>query len=115
MIINETSERNDSNNWVKNKLLKDGFHIISFEGYTVKEGLTTALFDRRLFEDENIDNLNEEQIEDLIKSEEPHFDSKLSYAKRLNVNYYYVLYNYNPQRIILYRLGGNVFFSLTQS
>lgn len=115
MIINETSERNDSNNWVKAKLLNDGFHIISFEGYTVKGGMTTGLFDRRQFKDEKLEDLTKDEIEDLIRQEEPYLDVKKSFAQSLKVNYFYVFYRYNPQSIILYRFGGDVFFSLPES
>lgn len=42
----ETTERNDKNNWVKKRLLNDNkFKIISFEGYTIKNNCVTALFD----------------------------------------------------------------------
>ena len=112
MIITETSERNDSKNWVKDNLLNDGFNIISFEGYTIKGGLTTALFDRRQFQEEDIGGFNEDEIEELIRYEEPYLNAKLSFAERIKVNYYYVFYNYDSQRIILYRFGGEVFFTL---
>lgn len=112
MIINETSERNDSNNWVKANLLNDDFHIISFEGYTVKGGLTTALFDRRQFQHEKFEDLSEDELEALISHEEPYIGAKLAFAKSLKVNYFYVFYRYNPQNIVLYRFGGEVFFSL---
>ena len=46
-LISETSERSDSDNWVKKELIRNGIKIICFEGYTLKDNLVTALFDRR--------------------------------------------------------------------
>lgn len=85
MIINETTERNDCNNWVKNQLLNDNFKIIEFEGYTIKDNKVTGLFDRRLFKNIELENQTDNEILELIKNEEPLLSSKIAFANIINV------------------------------
>ena len=102
MIINETTERNDSNNWVKNQLLNDDFKIIEFEGYTIKDNKVTGLFDRRLFKNIELENQTDNEILELIKNEEPLLSSKIAFANIINVFYRYVLYRYEPENVYIY-------------
>ena len=108
----ETTERNDKNNWVKKRLLNDNkFKIISFEGYTIKNNCVTALFDKRQVIRNNFDDLTEQQIEDIVSKEEPFLNSKLFFAKLLNVNYYYIFYQYkdefNEEILYTFRFESN--------
>lgn len=104
-LYEETTERNDRNNWVKEKLLNDNkFKIISFEGYTIKNNRVTALFDRRNFIDGNFDTLSDEEIERIIYNQDPFLESKLFFARLLDVDYYYIFYKYedNLNKELLY-------------
>lgn len=107
MIINETTERNDSNNWVKNQLLNDDFKIIEFEGYTIKDNKVTGLFDRRLFKNIELENQTDNEILELVKKEEPLLSSKIAFANIINVFYRYVLYRYEPENVYIYRFEDN--------
>lgn len=106
----ETTERNDRNNWVKNRLIEDNnFNIISFEGYTVKDNKVTALFDRRKFKDFSFDNLSDEDIENIISQQEPFLKSKLLFSEMLNVDYYYIFYQYlSDGEELLYSFRYNI-------
>lgn len=108
MIINETTERNDRNNWVKNQLVNDGFQIIEFEGYTVKNNKVTGLFDRRCFENIDLDSYSEEKVFNIVKNEEKMLNSKLLFANQLNVFYRYVFYQYTPEKVYIYRFENNI-------
>ena len=51
MLIHETSEKSANFNWVKQRLQEDKFHILDFEGYTIKENLVSAQHrKKRLFQ-----------------------------------------------------------------
>lgn len=106
----ETTERNDRNNWVKNRLIEDNnFNIISFEGYTVKDNKVTALFDCRKFKDFSFDNLSDEDIENIISQQEPFLKSKLLFSEMLNVDYYYIFYQYlSDGEELLYSFRYNI-------
>ncbi len=108
MIINESTERNNTNNWVKQKLIGDNFKIIEFEGYTIKNNKVTGLFDRRCFKDIDLETFSEDEIFALIKQEEPLLSSKIDFANRINVFYRYVLYRYQPESIYIYRFENNI-------
>lgn len=107
MIINETTERNDRNNWVKQNLLRDGLKIIEFEGYTIKNNQVTGLFDRRLFQNIDLERLSEDGIFDLVKKEEPLLLSKIAFANKIKVYYRYVFYSYEPEKIYVYRFEND--------
>ena len=120
-LLLETSERSDSDNWVKKELVRNGIKIISFEGYTLKNNLVTALFDRRNLElivnndpistqilqlirkehnDSNVKQDFAKMLVQLIKEEEgDDFEIKLNFANRLGIHYNYVIYSYYPQFI----------------
>ncbi len=107
MILNETTERNEKNNWIKLRLLGDNFKIIQFEGYTVKDNRVTGLFDRRLFTEVDFDTLSEGDVSKIVQSEENMLSSKLYFAELLNVHYRYVFYSYESEKIYVYRFEGN--------
>lgn len=113
-IKKETSERNDKNNWVKDRLCKDGCLLESFEGYTIRQNRTTALFDRRVYVDDCLEAYTHAELEALIRHEEPNLDAKLAFARMLKVNYFYVFYRYNPERVVMYRFAGDAYFSISE-
>lgn len=108
-VLEESTERNDQNNWVKHRLLSDGYVLISFEGYTVRGGETTALFDRRRIFDDTIASLSAsmESMEKIVADQERYLDAKLAFARQLNVPYYYVFYRYadneNSEKLYTFR------------
>jgi len=108
MIIKETTERNDQNNWVKNRLLEDNFKIIEFEGYTIKDNRVTGLFDRRLFTQINFDILSENDVLNIIQSEELYLSAKVHFTNLLGVYYRYVFYSYVPELVYVYRFEKNL-------
>ncbi len=108
MIIKETTERNDKNNWVKNKLLAENFQIIEYEGYTIKNNRVTGLFDRRLFTDVDFDIMNITDVTKIIHSEEPLLSSKLMFAASIGEYYRYVFYSYDPECIYVYRFENKI-------
>lgn len=111
MLIFESTERNDKNNWVKNRLVQDGLKIIEFEGYTIKNSKCTGVFDRRLFVDPCFLNLSDSQVYELLKVEEPYLDSKIAFASRLNTSYRYVFYSYDLEIVRVYRFeNGSITF-----
>ena len=103
MITKETTERNDANNWVKRKLVEDGFTIIEFEGFTVKDEKVTGFFDRRMFDNLDFDNLSDDEVFTLIEKEEVNLDEKIAFSKSMDIYYRYVFYSYNPRSIYVYR------------
>lgn len=109
MLINETAERNDKNNWVKKRLIRDGFKIISFEGFSIKNGKVSGLFDRRNYTDIDFEHISDSQIIDLITQEEKNLQTKLEFAACLNVNYRYVFYSYQTEHVYVYRFASNLY------
>ncbi|MFY8297574.1 hypothetical protein AAEU28_02030 [Pseudoalteromonas sp. SS15] len=103
-LVYETTERNDQNNWVKQQLLASGLEIVEFEGYTIKDSRCTGLFDRRLFLNHEFLNFTDLQVFELIRNVEPHLESKLKFAKMLDVHYRYVFYSYELNLIKVYRV-----------
>ncbi|MCZ2369623.1 hypothetical protein [Vibrio diabolicus] len=107
MLIYETTERNDKNNWVKNRLIQDGVKIIEFEGYTIKNNVCTGLFDRRLFLNSDFLNYTDEEIHNILVNEEPNLSAKIDFANKLNTYYRYVFYSYELEKVLVYRFENN--------
>ena len=103
MIIKETTERNDANNWVKRRLVEDGFEIIEYEGFTIKNNQVTGFFDRRMFKGIDFDKISEDEALAFIVKEESHLADKIAFANSMNIFYRYVFYSYDPRRIYVYR------------
>ena len=110
MIIKESTERSDRNNWVKSRLLQDEFKIIDFEGYTIMNEKVTGLFDRRLFIQNEIDfsKLSEDDVLEIIEREEPYLSAKVNFSNILDTHYRYVFYSYEPEYLYVYRFEDNI-------
>ncbi len=107
MIFNESTERHNKKNWVKNNLLKNNFRIIDFEGYTIKNNAVTGLFDRRCFTGIDFHSMTTEELQKIIESQEPYLRQKILFADKIGVYYRYIFYNYELQEIYVYRFENN--------
>lgn len=108
LFTKETSERNDKNNWVKNQMTLDGFCIMDYEGYTIKNWQVTGLFDRRQYDHStDFSLLSDNDIKDIIQTQEAFLKSKLILAQRLGIHYRYVFYRYDDELIYVYRFDDH--------
>lgn len=100
----ETSERGDSLNWVKGNILDNGFGLLSFEGYTVKDNLVSLLLDRGCFETEivNIDALG--LFKTLNDNPLFHLKAKIEFARRLGCDYLFFCYSYVNEKCCIFIL-----------
>lgn len=106
-ITFESSERSDTLNWVKKYLVQQGFGLMSFEGYTVKNSQVSLLLDRGLFEIDCSTILAEQ----LTASLEHVLDlsTKMSFAKRLGCPYLFFCYSYTSQNCAIFELTEDGF------
>lgn len=103
-ITFETSERGDKLNWVKPRILKGNFDLLSFEGYTIKDSKVSLLLDRGLF---NIDVLHidgHELFKALDALSEFKLKAKVAFAKTLNCAYLFFCYSYIKEQCCLFEL-----------
>lgn len=113
-MIRETSERSRSYNKAEiaiNKIAE--FIHIEFEGISTKNNTVTCLLDRGLI-DVPIDKyINERLYIEELKHSEPHFEAKIEIAKKLNVPWLFVVYNYSEKKCKAMDLVGKRVYSFS--
>jgi len=82
----ETSERSDSLNWIKKSIIRNGFKITGFEGYTIKNNSVTLLLDRALFYGKEKEWNSDELFSELKKMfTEKIFNIKVEFSKKIGI------------------------------
>jgi|GEM_PF-748951 len=95
----ETSERSERKNWVKETLLKAGYRILSFEGFTIYQGRVSLLLDRACFDGEERIWSEDEICRELKTRLSDSYALKARFSEMLGTPWYFVAYTYNSQKI----------------
>lgn len=102
----ESSERSASSNWVRDELLKTGFALTSFEGYTIKDEKVSLLLDRGLFVGTPTQYTPQNLFSKLRYEFGASYDIKLSFTGRLGIPWYFLCYQYTPRKVFLLEFGA---------
>jgi len=104
ILEKETSEISEMKNPIMPFLEKHCFYLISFEGFTIKDKIVSAVLDRYLIEDSSPDKCNEKEILEKILEIETYekWIEKTNLSNTLNVPFFIVLYSYPIQKICVY-------------
>lgn len=100
-ITFESSERSFNTNWVSNRLEKAGFVLIAFEGYTIQAGKVSLLLDRALFSGLPVHYTPANLLARLRSKYGRIYDFKVRFSEFLKVPWYFLCYQYNPEKAIL--------------
>jgi len=104
----ETSERSDSLNWIKKSIIRNGFKITGFEGYTIKNNSVTLLLDRALFYGKEKEWNSDELFSELKKMfTEKIFNIKVEFSKKIGIPWNFVAYQYKPEKIYVLNIEKN--------
>ena len=89
----ETSEASATRNWVQRELKESGFGLIEFEGYTIRKGTVSALFDRASVTDADFPmSATVTEIAVRLASSVADIGARIDFARHVRVPYHFVLY-----------------------
>ncbi len=106
MLIKETSERSKNDNLIEKHIdTLSRITQLDFEGASTNSDYVTCLVDRGLTNQPLSRKMSSIELYDLIIKSEPNWFLKQEFAKKLNVPWFYVIYNYSEEHCIVVNLS----------